>query len=196
MVSRAAITILWLAVTAWAQAPGDVQPVVPLRSPFLNPLRAIVQPNAPAAPDSKTGAQNPAASSKPAADSAAAPSAGSPVKPASPGTVKAVNGRRDPFISSVSTAAAAAAVCNSGGKRCLAIDRISLKGVVRSGSGFIAVVVNAANRAYFLRENDPLMNGYVVRITSNAVTFKQTEKDRTGHPVTHDVTLTLGGPAA
>jgi Tfp pilus assembly protein PilP len=107
-----------------------------------------------------------------------------------------VNGRRDPFISSVSTAAAAAAVCNSGGKRCLAIDRISLKGVVRSGSGFIAVVVNAANRAYFLRENDPLMNGYVVRITSNAVTFKQTDKDRTGHPVTHVVTLTLSVPAA
>ena len=67
---------------------------------------------------------------------------------------------------------------------------------MRSESGYIAVVVNAANRAYFLRENDPLMNGYVVRITSNAVTFKQTEKDRTGHPVTHDVTLTLGGPAA
>jgi hypothetical protein len=57
MVSRVASTILWLAVTTWAQAPGNVQPVVPLRSPFLNPLRAIVQPNAPAAPDSKTGAQ-------------------------------------------------------------------------------------------------------------------------------------------
>ena len=67
---------------------------------------------------------------------------------------------------------------------------------MRSGSGFIAVVVNAANRAYFLRENDPLMNGYVVRITSNAVTFKQTDKDRTGHPVTHVVTLTLSVPAA
>jgi hypothetical protein len=40
------------------------------------------------------------------------------------------------------------------------------------------------------------MNGYVVRITSNAVTFKQTDKDRTGHPVTHVVTLTLSVPAA
>ena len=176
MVSRAAITILWLAVTAWAQAPGDVQPVVPLRSPFLSPLRAIMKPDASVAPESKAGAQKPAASSKPSAGGAAAPSDGPPAKPDSP--------------------TATAAACNSGGKRCLAIDRISLKGVVRSESGYIAVVVNAANRAYFLRENDPLMNGYVVRITSNAVTFKQTEKDRTGHPVTHDVTLTLGGPAA
>jgi hypothetical protein len=196
MVSRAAITILWLAVTAWAQAPGDVQPVVPLRSPFLSPLRAIMKPDASVAPESKAGAQKPAASSKPSAGGAAAPSDGPPAKPDSPGTVKALNGRRDPFISTVSTATATAAACNSGGKRCLANDRISLKGVVRSESGYIAVVVNAANRAYFLRENDPLMNGYVVRITSNAVTFKQTEKDRTGHPVTHDVTLTLGGPAA
>ena len=30
------------------------------------------------------------------------------------------------------------------------------EGLVRSESGYIAVVVNAANRAYFLRENDPL----------------------------------------
>ena len=73
------------------------------------------------------------------------------------------------------------------------IGRIKLKGVVRSESGFIAVVVNTANRAYFLRDNDPLMDGYVVRVTSNTVTFKETGKDRTGHSVTRDVTLTLSG---
>jgi hypothetical protein len=185
-----------LAVTVWAQAPGNVQPVVPLRSPFLSPVRAIVQPNAPATtPDSNAGAQKPTANSKAAAGSATAPSDGPIAKPASPDTVKAVSGKRDPFITAVSPASVAAAVCNSGGKRCLAIERINLKGVVRSESGYIAVVVNAANRAFFLRENDPLMNGYVVRITSNAVTFKQTDKDRTGHPVSHDVTLTLGVPA-
>jgi hypothetical protein len=197
MVWRAASAILLLTVTAWAQAPGDVQPVVPLRSPFLSPLRAVVGPAASVTPESKAGAQKPAAASpKSATGVAVAPSAALPVKPANPGTVKAVSGRRDPFISAVSMASTAAAACTSGGKRCLAVDRISLKGVVRSESGFIAVVVNAANRAFFLRENDPIMNGYVVRITSNAVTFKETDKERTGHPVTRDVTLTLSVPAA
>lgn len=194
MVWRTASAILLLAVTGWAQAPGDVQQVAPLRSPFLNPLRAAVSPIVPATPDSKAKAQKPTATtSKPATVTAAAPSATPPVKPTSPGAVKAVRGGRDPFVSSVSTAPEAA-VCTSGGKRCLMIDRIKLKGVVRSESGFIAVVVNAANRAYFLRENDPLMNGYVVRVTSNGVTFKETSRDRTGHSVTRDVTLTMNGP--
>jgi hypothetical protein len=193
MVWRAAGAILLLAITAWAQAPVDVQPGVPLRSPFLSPLRAVVAPAGSVTPENQAGAQKPtAASATPATGAAAASSA----KPDSPGTVKAVSGRRDPFISSVATASVTAAACTSGGKRCLSIERISLKGVVRSESGFIAVVVNAANRAYFLRENDPLMNGYVLRITNNTVTFKQTDKDRTGHPVTRDVTLTLSGPAA
>jgi hypothetical protein len=198
MVWRAASAILLLAVTGWAQAPGDVQQVAPLRSPFLNPLRAAVSPTVPATPESKAKAQKPTATtSKPVTGTAtgAAPSATPPVKPTSPGAVKAVRGGRDPFVSSVSTAPEAA-VCTSGGKRCLMIDRIKLKGVVRSESGFIAVVVNAANRAYFLRENDPLMNGYVVRVTSNGVTFKETSRDRIGHSVTRDVTLTMNGPGS
>ena len=198
MVWRTASAILLLAVTGWAQAPGDVQQVAPMRSPFLSPLRAAVSPTAPATPESKAKAQKPtAATSKPVTGTGAAPSATPsatpPVKPTSPGAVKAVRGGRDPFVSSVSTAPEAA-VCTSGGKRCLMINRIKLKGVVRSESGFIAVVVNAANRAYFLRENDPLMNGYVVRVTSNGVTFKETSRDRTGHSVTRDVTLTMNGP--
>jgi hypothetical protein len=202
MVWRAASAILLLAVTGWAQAPGDVQQVAPLRSPFLNPLRAAVSPTVPATPESKSKAQKPTATtSKPVTGTAAgaapsaAPSAIPLVKPTSPGAVKAVRGGRDPFISSVSTAPEAA-VCTSGGKRCLMINRIKLKGVVRSESGFIAVVVNAANRAYFLRENDPLMNGYVVRVTSNGVTFKETSRDRIGHSVTRDVTLTMNGPGS
>ncbi len=196
MVWRAASAILLLAVTGWAQAPGDVQQVAPLRSPFLNPLRAAVSPAVPATPQSKAKEQKPTATTpKPATGTAAAPSATPPVKPTSPGAVKALRSGRDPFISSVSTAPEAA-VCTSGGKRCLMINRIKLKGVVRSESGFIAVVVNAANRAYFLRENDPLMNGYVVRVTTNGVTFKETSRDRTGHSVTRDVTLTMNGPGS
>ena len=187
MVWRAATATLLLIASGWAQAPGDVPQSVPLRSPFGNPLRAVVKP---AAPGNNAGAKKPEpVVSQPAAKATDA----APAKP-SPVSVKAVNGRRDPFISPVATAAANAA-CVTGGKRCLSVDRIKLKGLVRSESGYIAVVVNAANRAYFLRENDPLLNGYVMRITNTAVTFKEHGKDRIGKPTTRDVTLTMGGPA-
>ena len=61
----------------------------------------------------------------------------------------------------------------SSGKRCLAIDQINLRGVVKSDDGMIAVVVNALDKAYFLHENDPVFNGYVVRITGDSVIFKE-----------------------
>jgi len=59
----------------------------------------------------------------------------------------------------------------------------------------IAVVVNAANKAYFLRENDPVFNGYVVRITGDSVVFKETVQDALGHAFTHDVVKKLFVPA-
>src|SRR6266568_8823951 len=92
---------------------------------------------------------------------------------------KSVNvaGRRDPFVSPVVTLSATGSGCSSG-KRCLAIDQVALKGVVRSDNGMIAVVVNAMDKAYFLRENDPVFNGYVVKITGDSIVFKETFHDR------------------
>jgi hypothetical protein len=209
MVWRVASTTLLLAVAAWAQTSGDVQQAVPPRSPFVTSVRAAIakpsastkvesnaSPQKPAGTEKRTSAPRLAAISKPAVSAVATPSNPDPAKKVSPATAKAVRGSRDPFISPISTASAAAAVCNSGGKRCLVIDKIRLKGVVRSESGYIAVVVNSANRAYFLRENDPLMDGHVVRITRDSVTFKETGKDRMGHTTTRDVTKKLSGPAA
>jgi hypothetical protein len=101
---------------------------------------------------------------------------------------KAVNaaGRRDPFISPVVAQAMVASGC-SVGKKCLAVDQIVLKGVVKSDSGMIAVVVNAMDKAYFLRENDPIFNGYVVKITGDSVIFRETMHDKLGKTFTRDV---------
>jgi len=187
---RAASATLLLIASGWAQAPGDIPEAAPLRSPFASPIRGIVKPAGPTS--GNAGEQKPtAATSKPGADRAAAPSDAQPAK-LSPVTVKAVSGRRDPFINPVSTATGTP--CLTGGKRCLSIDRIKLKGLVRSESGYIAVVVNAANRAFFLRENDPLLNGYVMRITGSTVMFKETDKDLIGHVKTREVTLSMGDP--
>jgi len=112
-------------------------------------------------------------------------------KPAEPkaDAPKQINllGRRDPFVSPVVNRSMLGSGCSTG-KRCLAIDQINLKGVVKSDGGMIAVVVNTLNKAYFLRENDPVFNGYVVRITGDSIIFKETVQDRLGKPLTREVT--------
>jgi Tfp pilus assembly protein PilP len=105
-----------------------------------------------------------------------------------------VSGRRDPFVSPVVSQSVSGSGC-SVGKRCLAIDQIALKGVVKSDVGMIAVVVNALDKAYFLRENDPVFNGYVVRITGDSIIFKETVRDRMGKPFTREVTKKITTPA-
>jgi len=106
-----------------------------------------------------------------------------------PDAPKQINlaGRRDPFISPVVNRSMLGSGCSTG-KRCLAIDQINLKGVVKADSGMIAVVVNSLNKAYFLRENDPVFNGFVVKITGDSIVFKETLQDRLGKPLTREVT--------
>src|SRR5258705_6380208 len=96
-------------------------------------------------------------------------------------------GRRDPFVSPVVNRSMLGSGCSSG-KRCLTIDQINLKGVVKADTCMIAVVVNTVNKAYFLRENDPVFNGYVVRITGDSIIFKETVQDRLGKSFTREVT--------
>ena len=104
-------------------------------------------------------------------------------------------GWRDPFVSPVVAMGATGSGC-SAGKRCLTIDQIALKGVVKSESGMIAVVTNSLDKAYFLRENDPVFNGYVVKITGDSIIFKETFHDRLGKALTRDVTKSITRPVA
>jgi len=106
----------------------------------------------------------------------------------------AANGRRDPFVSPVVNRSMLGSGCSTG-KRCLAIDQINLQGVVKSESGMIAVVVNALNKAYFLHENDPVFNGYVVKITGDSIIFKETVQDKLGKPFEREVTKKISTPA-
>jgi Tfp pilus assembly protein PilP len=105
----------------------------------------------------------------------------------------AMTGTRDPFVSPVVSHAGSAG-CNTG-KKCLEIGQINLKGVVRSDAGMIAVVTNSMNKAYFLRENDPVFNGYVEKITADSITFKETVQDKLGKPFTRAVVKKILTPA-
>jgi hypothetical protein len=123
-------------------------------------------------------------------DPATAASTAEPVKETKTITAE---GRRDPFLSPV-VSRSNGPNCSTG-KRCLAIDQIMVRGVVKSDAGMIAVVVNSINKAYFLKENDPVYNGYVMRITGDSVVFKETFQDRLGKESTREVVKKITTPA-
>jgi Tfp pilus assembly protein PilP len=105
----------------------------------------------------------------------------------------AMTGKRDPFFSPVVQAPTGSGCAT--GKKCLEIGQINVRGVVKSDGGFIAVVTNSLNKAYFLRENDPVFNGYVVRITGDSVVFQETVQDKLGKPMVREVVKRLFTPA-
>ncbi|MFZ0952337.1 MAG: hypothetical protein WAN17_08725, partial [Candidatus Sulfotelmatobacter sp.] len=147
------------------------------------------------APKSATTHAAPATTKLTADEKAAAASViGEAPKPPQPEEKKwAMNGKRDPFFSPVVQQPTGSG-CSTG-KKCLEIGQINLRGVVKSEGGFIAVVTNTLNKAYFLHENDPVFNGFVMRITGDSVVFQETVQDKLGKPFTREVVKRINTPA-
>ena len=167
---------LVMACAAWAQANAAQTPA--------KSAPAATKPPAEAKP--KTAAKKAAA--KKAAAKKAAPA------PAQSRSASST-GKRDPFVSLAMVRAQQIGAACGTGKRCLVIDQVELKGVVKTPSGMIAMVENPARKAYFLRENDPVYNGYVVKITGDSVIFKETSVDNQGRTQTRDVVKRVSAPA-
>jgi hypothetical protein len=160
----------------------------PPKAAVAKPLPIV--PAAAPAPKPQAPANGETAAAKPEV-----PSVGSDSSAASDAEDKkyAMTGKRDPFLSPVVSRQSGSG-CSTG-KKCLDIEAIALHGVVRSDNGMIAVVTNGLNKAYFLRENDPVFNGYVVKITGDSVVFKETFQDKLGKPFTRDVVKKITTPA-
>jgi len=213
------------ALTAAGQKPAASKPAASTPAPQNKPAaqapaaaatpKATASANKPAPPAAKTVANKPADAPKAASKKTAAKKPPTTVVAVNPPAKKSVAvedkkvpeeskkkepkeysaaGRRDPFISPVVSHTASGSGCNSG-KRCLAVDQIILTGIVKSEAGMIAVVVNSMNKAYFLHENDPVFNGYVVKITGDSVIFNETFQDKLGKPFTREVTKRILTPA-
>ncbi|MGH9453857.1 MAG: hypothetical protein ACRD2O_07800, partial [Terriglobia bacterium] len=84
------------------------------------------------------------------------------------------------------------------GVRGLLIDQLLLQGVVdkQPGNTMIAVVTNKTNRAYFLRENEPVFDGTVTRITPAAIYFQQRYYDANDKAEWRTVEKRLSGPGS
>jgi hypothetical protein len=178
-------------VSAKASAPA----VPAATKPAAAPARVAVVKAPASKPEAKQPAQAAPAVAKAAAPAASAPAAApakSDAKPKPEEKKWAMNGKRDPFFSPVVQTNGSG--CSSG-KKCLEIGAINLRGVVKSDTGFIAVVTNNLNKAYFLRENDPVFNGYVVKITGDSVVFQETVQDKLGKSFTREVVKRIFTPA-
>jgi Tfp pilus assembly protein PilP len=182
-----------LVSAAQAQAPSQAQPA--------KPQAAAVAPAT--APQSKTKTKTKAKTTSVSVNKPAQPKTAvavedkkNPIDPKKDAhkTISMANGRRDPFLSPVVNHSMGGSGCSTG-KRCLAVDQIALTGIVKSEAGMIAVVINAMNKAYFLRENDPVFNGYVVKITGDSIIFKETMQDKLGKSFTREVTKKISTPA-
>ncbi len=156
---------------------------------------AAAKAAAPKSADKPAASSKIAASEKPAdASKSDAGKSGEAAKTPKPEDKKwAMNGKRDPFFSPVLQQTTTPG-CSTG-KKCLEIGQINVRGVVKSESGFIAVVTNSLNKAYFLHENDPVFNGYVVRITGDSVVFQESFQDKLGKPLTREVVKKILTPA-
>jgi Tfp pilus assembly protein PilP len=121
-------------------------------------------------------AQTPA---KPAAPPAAAPAPPKQELPViEPGYVYQPDGRRDPFISLLGrgeqTPSTAARPSGLSG---LLIGEVTVKGVLRDRSGFMAMLQAPDNKTYVVRVGDKLLDGSVKSISQEQVIFSQNVND-------------------
>jgi Tfp pilus assembly protein PilP len=186
---------------ATANAPTGAKAVTTAKAPATVPAKAQT-PFAPKTAVAPKTAPTPAAAPKVAVKASPATPKSAQQAASEKETAKAdkpddkkysMTGKRDPFLSPVVNRQTGSG-CSTG-KKCLDIEQIALHGVVKSDNGMIAVVTNGLNKAYFLRENDPVFNGYVVKITGDSIVFKQNVQDRLGKPFTKDVVKRILTPA-
>jgi hypothetical protein len=212
MMMSKTILMLALAGTAFAQAPANknttpkglppapkpatqaqtapAKPTLPATQPTVKPTKAATKKAVkPAAKVVHVAKKAPAAPA-PATASPDATKDASAEKPEAP----EVKRGRDPFVSVV-MAREAGVACSGSGKKCLIIDQVMLKGIVRSQVGPIAVVTSSSNKTYFLRENDPVYNGVVVKINPDSIVFRETVTDRLGKSIQREVVKKVNNSA-
>jgi hypothetical protein len=101
--------------------------------------------------------------------------------------------RRDPFDTLLTKAHAGNGTPENlpPGKAGLIVETLHVDGIVHSPNGMIAIVSNAQQRVYFLREGDKLYDGSVQKIALDGISFNEMGKDAFGKPLERVVTKRL-----
>lgn len=85
-------------------------------------------------------------------------------------------GRRDPFLSLVQGVALEKGA-RPPGLAGMMIQEVSLRGVVKTSSGFIAMIQGTDNKSYFARVGERLYDGSIETIVQDKVVFRQEIND-------------------
>ena len=86
-------------------------------------------------------------------------------------------GRRDPFISlalGLNVLPPEERIPGLGG---MLIQEVSLRGIVRTSEGYIAMIQGTDNKSYFAREGERMYDGMIEAIDSEKVVFRQEIND-------------------
>lgn len=121
----------------------------------------------------------PGADQKPATPAAPGASAQQPPPPQGAGYSYDPAGRRDPFVS-LSGRGGDLPIpggARPGGVPGLLVAEVTVKGLLKSRGGFIALVQSPDNRTYIIKTGDKLFDGVVKAVTQDAVVFSQDVND-------------------
>jgi len=145
-----------------AQAPAEPAP------PGTQAPPPAAQPAQPAPPAAKPAQPAPTPAAQPL-----------PQAPPTEAYTYNPEGRRDPFISMLLRGIdlRGGPMTRPDGVPGLLINEVTVKGVVKSPRGFIAMLLSPDNKTYIVRPNDRLFDGTVKAITVDAVVFSQEVND-------------------
>lgn len=88
-------------------------------------------------------------------------------------------GRRDPFRSLIGPTPKLSRENAPPGIPGFLIEEIDLQGIIRTSQGLVAIVKGPDNIGYTIRAGDKLFDGEVLRVTQEAVAFRQEVNDPT-----------------
>lgn len=107
----------------------------------------------------------------------AKPAEAKPTPPAAPYSYDPA-GRRDPFVSLLGRGSDPKSLASRpAGLAGILINEVSLKGIMRDRSGFVAILQGPDRKTHIIKPGDRLMDGTVKSIVADAVIFSQDVND-------------------
>jgi Tfp pilus assembly protein PilP len=157
---------------AWPQTttpPATQTPAPSGAKPGVPPAQAVPPPGAPA-PAQPGTPRGPDAQASPTPPAAQPPEAYS----------YSSDGRRDPFVSLISRGAGdlrGSANNRPEGREGLLVNDVTVKGIVKTPRGYIAMITGADNKTYIVHQGERLFDGTIQAIAEDVVVFLQEIND-------------------